>query len=288
MRIINSVRAMQRLGIAWRRCRVKVGFVPTMGSLHEGHLSLVRRARRRVGTKGKVIVSIYVNPAQFGPGEDLSKYPRDLARDEKLCGQAGVDVLFVPTDDQMYPGRDQGAYTTYVVETNLSKDMEGKSRPRHFRGVTTIVAKLFNIVRPDVAIFGAKDWQQAAIIRRMVCDLNIPVQIVVAPTRRETDGLAMSSRNQYLEGALRAQAVVIWQTVQRAKKTVLSSKRAIPASHLKNELKKFIERRPAARVDYIEFFDSDSLQPVPVVKRGTHIALAAFIGKTRLIDNAVL
>jgi pantoate--beta-alanine ligase len=288
MQIINSVRAMQRRALAWRRGGVPVGFVPTMGSLHDGHLSLVRRARQEVGTSGQVIVSIYVNPTQFGPREDWSKYPRDLERDKQLCRKAGVDVLFVPSDDQMYPGRDRGGYSSYVVEERLSKGMEGKSRLTHFLGVTTIVAKLFNIVLPRVAVFGAKDFQQAAIIKRMVRDLDFPVKIVVAPTQREPDGLAMSSRNEYLEGDLRTQAVTLWRAIQKAKQAVLSSKKPVPAEFLKKELKKFIELQPAARVDYIEFIEPESLQPVRLVNRGTHMALAVFIGKTRLIDNARL
>jgi len=190
---------MQRLARKWQG-KVRVGFVPTMGYLHEGHLSLVRRARRAVGRRGTVVLSIYVNPTQFGPGEDLSRYPRDLSRDQQLCRRAGVDVLFTPDDAQMYPGTEAGSYHTYVVEESLSKLMEGASRPGHFRGVTTIVAKLFNIVLPEVAVFGAKDFQQAAIIQRMALDLNFPVKILVAPTVREPDGLALSSRNKYLEG----------------------------------------------------------------------------------------
>src|SRR5437660_1242187 len=195
MRIVTSASAMQRLAQRWRRRGIHIGFVPTMGYLHEGHLSLVRRARQAVGARGRVAVSIYVNPTQFGPKEDLSRYPRDFARDKKLCRGAGVDVIFAPDDGEMYPQNGAGAHSAYVVEEALSGGMEGASRPTHFRGVTTIVAKLFNIVRPEVAVFGAKDFQQAAIIQRMTRDLNFPVKIVVAPTHREADGLAMSSRN---------------------------------------------------------------------------------------------
>ena len=185
MRIVTTAAAMQRLALGWRRAGTRVGFVPTMGYLHAGHVSLVQRARRLVGKRCIVVASIYVNPTQFAPTEDLSAYPRDLERDKKLCAKAGVDVLFLPSDAEMYPGRDAGGYSTYVVEEKLSQSMEGGSRPTHFRGVTTVVAKLFNLVLPDVAVFGAKDWQQAAIIRRMTRDMNFPVKIVVAPTRRE-------------------------------------------------------------------------------------------------------
>jgi pantoate--beta-alanine ligase len=279
---------MQRLAKRWQRSGVRVGFVPTMGFLHEGHLSLVRSARRMIGKTGKVVVSIYVNPTQFGPGEDFSRYPRDLKRDLKLCSAGSVDVVFAPSNDQMYPQKEGGAFSTYVIEESLSSGMEGAARPGHFRGVTTIVAKLFNIVLPDIAVFGAKDWQQAAIIKRMAADLNFPVKIVVAPTLREADGLAMSSRNKFLSSDERTQAVVLWQAIQQARQAVSSSKKPIPANRLKAELKWLVETRPAARVNYIEFFDPDTLATVAAVTRGTHMALAVFVGKARLIDNVEL
>jgi pantoate--beta-alanine ligase len=299
MQIVTSVAAMQRLALRWKRAGTPVGFVPTMGYLHEGHVNLMHKARRQAGKRGVVVVSVYVNPTQFALSEDLGNYPRDLPRDKKLCRDAGVDVLFVPDDKQMYPGssrRDDRTtqravpnnFSTYVVEESLSRGMEGASRPTHFRGVTTAVAKLFNIVLPDVAVFGAKDFQQAAVIKRMVRDLNFPVKIVVAPTVREADGLAMSSRNKYLSPDERAQAVALWQAIQQARETVKSSKVPVPSGRLSSELKWLIETRPAARVDYIEFFDPETLQPVAEVERGTHMALAVFVGKTRLIDNARL
>ncbi len=259
-----------------------------MGYLHEGHLSLVRRARRLVGERGMVVVSIYVNPTQFGPREDLSRYPRDFARDKKRCREAGVDLIFAPNDRAMYPGRDAGQYSTYVTEELLSRGMEGASRPGHFRGVTTIVAKLFNLVLPDAAVFGAKDFQQAAVIRRMTRDLNFPVKIVVAPTHRERDGLAMSSRNKYLEGSLRQQATVLWRAIKRAREAVKSSRAPLAAAKLKADLKQFIEREHAAHLDYVEFFDPETLAPAAKVSPGTQMALAVFFGKTRLIDNAHL
>lgn len=288
MRVVTSVAAMQLLALRWKRQGTRVGLVPTMGYLHEGHLSLVRKARRAVGAKGKVVVSIYVNPTQFGPNEDFAKYPRDFKRDKALCRQGGADVVFAPRDEQVYPRPVGAEYSAYVVEERLSQIMEGASRPGHFRGVTTVVAKLFNLVVPDVAVFGAKDFQQAAVIRRMVRDLNIPVKIVVAPTVRERDGLALSSRNKYLKGRLRAQAVVLWQSIRRAKTAVRKTRRAVAAGLLRKQLKQFIERQPAARVDYIEFFEPATLRAVTRVRRGTHMALAVFIGKTRLIDNALI
>lgn len=278
-----------------------VGFVPTMGYLHAGHLSLVHCARRAVGKPGVVVVSIYVNPTQFGPQEDFSRYPRDLRRDLNLCRAAGVDVVFTPSDKEMYPGEmrsrrgneaedprlDKRGYSTYVVEAKLSETMEGASRPGHFRGVTTVVAKLFNLILPDVAVFGAKDWQQAAIIKRMVADLNFPVKIIVAPTLREADGLAMSSRNKNLVGSLRSQATVLWCAIQMARSTVNKAK-AYPAAQLKAAVKKLVACEPAAKLDYVDFFEPDTLAPVSNVTRGTHMALAVFVGKTRLIDNAKL
>lgn len=288
MQTVSSIAAMQRLARRWQRQGVRVGFVPTMGYLHAGHLSLVKRARRLVGPHGKVVVSIYVNPIQFGPKEDFSRYPRDLRRDLKLCRTEGADAVFTPHDDEMYPhGRDD-AFSTYVVEETLSQQMEGNSRPGHFRGVTTIVAKLFNIVQPDIAVFGAKDFQQAAIIQRMTRDLNFPVNIVIAPTLREPDGLAMSSRNKYLEGELRTQAAALWHSIEKAQAAVRKSAKPIPAARLKAQLKEFIECEPAARVDYVEFFNPTTLAPSKKVTRDSHMALAVFVGKTRLIDNAAL
>ncbi len=286
MQKVASITAMQRLAAQWRRRGIQIGFVPTMGFLHDGHLSLVKRARQAVGKRGKVVVSIYVNPTQFGPTEDFSKYPRDLKRDLRLCRAAGVDTVFCPTDAQMYPGKDDGRFSTYVVEERLSQAMEGASRPTHFRGVTTIVAKLFNIVRPDVAVFGQKDFQQAAIIQRMVSDLNLPVKIVVAPTVREHDGLALSSRNKYLDPAQRAQATVLRRAVLRAQAAV--KRKPVSAKRLKADLKELIATAPLARLDYVEFFDPDTLTPAATVKRSTHMALAVFFGRTRLIDNGRL
>ncbi|MBI3874925.1 MAG: pantoate--beta-alanine ligase [Verrucomicrobia bacterium] len=288
MRIVTSTAQMQRHALAWRRKGVRVAFVPTMGFLHEGHLSLVRRARKLARARGVVVASIYVNPTQFAPHEDLAKYPRDFGRDRQLCRQNGVDAIFLPDDEQMYPGRSTGDYSTYVVEESLTRGMEGAARPAHFRGVTTIVAKLFNVVLPDAAVFGAKDFQQAVVVQRMTRDLNFPVRIVVVPTHREPDGLAMSSRNKYLNPAQRRQALVLWQSIQYARAVVRGAKRPVPAARLKKGLRRLIEREPEARVDYVEVFDPATLRPVSRVSHGTQLALAVFVGPTRLIDNARL
>ena len=277
---------MQRLAKKWQHDGIKIGFVPTMGYLHDGHLSLVREATKRVGKGGKVVVSIYVNPTQFAPTEDLAKYPRDLKRDLKMCRAEGADLVFTPADAEIYPGRAEGEYSTYVVEEKLSRSMEGAARPTHFRGVTTVVAKLFNLVLPDVAVFGQKDFQQAAVIKRMVSDLNFPVQIIVAPTLRERDGLAMSSRNKYLDPEQRAQAVILFHALQAARAAV--KKKSVSAAKLKKDLQEFITAAPLGRLDYVEFFDPETLEPVAQVKPGTQMALAVYFGKTRLIDNGRL
>ena len=279
---------MQRLARGWQRAGVRIGLVPTMGCLHAGHMSLVQRARQLLGQGAKVVVSIYVNPTQFGPNEDFSRYPRDMARDTWRCREERVDAVFAPDNAQMYPAAGADRFSTFVIEEELSRSMEGKSRPTHFRGVTTVVAKLFNIVQPNVAVFGAKDYQQAAVIKRMVRDLNFPLRIAVAPILREADGLAMSSRNKYLVGALRTDALVLRRSLEKAQAEVRKSSQPILAARLKAGLKRFIERSPAARLDYVEFFDPDTLVPVRNVTRGTQMALAVFVGKTRLIDNAAL
>jgi len=296
MLIVKSIASMQRLAGKWRRAGAPIGLVPTMGYLHEGHLSLLREARKRLGKGGRLVASIYVNPTQFAPDEDFVRYPRDLKRDLKLLRERSADAAFTPSDPEMYPGgamrlKDRTArravppdFGTTVMEENLSRTLEGVSRPGHFRGVTTVVAKLFNIVQPDLAVFGQKDFQQAAIIERMVRDLNFPVKIVVAPTVREPDGLAMSSRNKYLEGDLRRQATVLWRAIEAARTTVKKS-RAVSAAKLKADAKALIETEPDARPDYVEFLEPKTLAPVREVSRGAHMVLAVFIGKTRLIDN---
>jgi pantoate--beta-alanine ligase len=212
----------------------------------------------------------------------LDAYPRNFFGDKRFCAQAGVDILFAPSDAEMYPN----GFSTFVQEESLSQRMEGKARPMHFRGVTTVLTKLFHIIQPNVAIFGAKDFQQAAVVRKMVEDLNFQVKIIVAPIVREASGLALSTRNLYLSQAQRRRAAVIWQAIQHAKKTVAAG--TMPAESLEKELRGMITSQPQWQVDYIEFFDPQTLAPVRKVKRGTQIALAVFIGKTRLIDNATL
>jgi len=284
MQVVAQIAAMQRLARKWQHAGLRIAFVPTMGFLHPGHVSLILRARRAVGVGGKVVVSIYVNPTQFGPKEDFTRYPRDLKGDLQMCREAGADTVFTPDDQAMYPGKGEGLYSTFVVEEKLTQSMEGASRPSHFRGVTTVVAKLFHCVLPDVAVFGQKDFQQAAVIRRMTADLNFPVKIIVAPTLREPDGLAMSSRNKYLAGDQRRQATVLWRSLQAARAAVQGGS-PVKAVRLLEQLKKLIATEPEVRLDYLEFFNPNSLEPVSQVVPGTQAALAVFVGSTRLIDN---
>lgn len=279
MRICKTIKEIDAaLQIGRMRGR-RVGFVPTMGALHEGHLSLVRAARADCDT---VVVSIFVNPTQFGPTEDLAKYPRPFERDCELLEKENVDVVFAPSAEEIYPS----AVTTWVNVEDLSEKLDGRSRPGHFRGVTTVVSKLFHIVQPDVAIFGQKDAAQVAVIRHMVRDLNFPVEIVACPIVREPDGLAMSSRNAYLDAAQRKQALVLHRSLQAAKKLWnlggQSSAELIAAARAE------IAREPGVRIDYLEIVDSETLDPLEQVRPGALIAVAAFVGQTRLIDNTVL
>lgn len=282
---------MQSLALGWKRSSLSVALVPTMGALHAGHLSLIKRACQSVQLHGKVVVSIFVNPLQFTPNEDFKKYPRDLKNDLRQCQEAGADAVFTPSSEMMYPYegdsfRPELKHSTFVYENTLTRPMEGVTRPLHFRGVTTIVAKLFNITLPDYAVFGEKDFQQAAIIQRMVRDLNFPTQIVVAPIVREADGLALSSRNRYLSPSERKDALSLIHCIQAAREKVAQT--IYPAEALRKELKKRFEKIPSAKVDYIEFYNSDTLTPVDQVKPGVRIGLAVYIGKTRLIDNGIL
>lgn len=288
MRAVKTMAGMQRLARQWQRRGLRVGFVPTMGYLHAGHLSLVRAARSRVGARGRVVVSIYVNPIQFAPHEDLGRYPRDMRRDLRRCREAGVDVVFAPSDAEMYPGGKADGFSTFVVEESLSKPMEGKTRPTHFRGVATVVAKLFHAVLPTVAVFGAKDYQQAAVVKRMVRDLNFPVEVMVAPTVRAADGLALSSRNQYLSESERSQASVLFESIRLAGAMVRRARRGVPAERLRRLVAVEVARHASARLDYVAFFDPDTLEPQGRVRRGAHMALAVWMGRTRLIDNGRL
>jgi pantoate--beta-alanine ligase len=253
--------------------------VPTMGALHRAHGELVRVGREHAGQDGEVAVSIFVNPLQFEPGSDFERYPRPKQEDEEFCRAAGVDLLFRPNRDQMYHS-DQSAV---VDETELTNTLEGKSRPGHFRGVCTVVAKLFNILDPDVAVFGEKDFQQLAIIRRMVRDLNFRVQIVAVPTVREDDGLAFSSRNRYLNIEERAQAPVLRQALLKAAELVKSGETEV--ERIISAARAAIEIAPLARLDYLEIVDAETLQPIDTVRPNTLLAVATFFGKTRLIDN---
>jgi pantoate--beta-alanine ligase len=282
LRVIRSPAAMARLAAKWDRLVV---LVPTMGALHAGHLALVDRARREAGSRGLVAVSIFVNPTQFGPHEDLSKYPRPLRRDLELCRRHGVDLVFHPDAASMYvPDASMS-----VDETLLSAGLCGAARPGHFRGVCTVVAKLFNIVRPEAAIFGRKDYQQLAIIQRMVRDLNFPVRIVAHETVREPDGLALSSRNVYLTPEQRAQAPALRRALLQAAADARAGERD-PARLRHGIVRALTQEAPLARVDYMEMVDAENLQPAALRPNGEAVLLAAaiFFGKTRLIDNILL
>jgi pantoate--beta-alanine ligase len=254
-----------------------VVLVPTMGALHDGHAALVRRARKLAGKRGNVVVSIFVNPIQFGPNEDYSKYPRSPSQDLEICGACGADLVFRPSAEQMYhEGR-----SVFVDESSLSRRLCGASRPGHFRGVCTVVAKLFLILRPDVAVFGEKDWQQLAIIRRMVRDLDFPIRIVGHATIREPDGLAISSRNKYLTPEERAVAPDIYAALRKA----AAGGRVVD---ILNAGRRMIEKIPGARIDYLELVDAETIRPAKDFRRPMRLAVAVFLGKARLIDNIVV
>jgi pantoate--beta-alanine ligase len=253
-----------------------------MGALHAGHVSLLTHARTLAGKSGTVIATVFVNPSQFGPREDFSRYPRPFKRDQMLCRTAGVDLLFAPATDSLYPPE----FSTWVEEISVAEDLCGAARPGHFRGVCTIVLKLFNLCRPDTAVFGIKDFQQCAVIARMVRDLNVPVRLVFAPTVREEDGLALSSRNTYLSEAERAQAPVLYAALREARDAVQHGE--IRAATINRLLQRKIAAAPLARIDYIAIVNSETLQPVREIAPKTTAALAVFFGKTRLIDNIPL
>lgn len=256
-----------------------IGLVTTMGALHAGHLSLIRQARKE---NDIAAVSIFINPAQFGPKEDFKKYPRATAKDLRLCRQQGVDFVFMPRVDAMYPY----SYQTYVEVRELSVGLCARHRPGHFKGVATVVAKLFNIIRPDIAYFGQKDYQQALIIKKMAADLNLPVRIKVMPIIREKDGLAMSSRNIYLNSEQRLDAAVLYRALNTARGMV--KKGSADASKITAEMRKLILSVGQAKIDYIAIVDSRTLKPLAKARAGTLIAVAVWIGKTRLIDNVVI
>ncbi len=257
----------------------QIGFVPTMGYLHDGHLSLVRKAREECRS---VVVSIFVNPTQFGPAEDLSKYPRDLDRDLRLLEPLGVDLVWTPAAETMYPT----GYQTWVEVENLTRGLEGSMRPGHFRGVTTVVAKLFNAVQPERAYFGQKDAQQAVVIRRMTVDLDFPIKIIVCPTIREPDGLVMSSRNKYLEGGDRQAATILFRALGAARLAYDQGERE--AERLRQIMKGALATEARAQVQYVSCADYDTLEELETVKGKALLSMAVLVGKTRLIDNYVL
>lgn len=278
MRFVKKIDTIKKIIQREKKKGKIIGFVPTMGYLHEGHLSLVIIARKR---SQFLVVSIFVNPTQFGPAEDFHTYPSDLKRDIALLKKEGVDVVFYPSRKEMYPSD----YKTYVEVHDLTTLLCGTSRPIHFQGVTTVVLKLFNIVEPDIAVFGQKDYQQAVILKRMVKDLNLNVKIVTGKIIRETDGLAMSSRNNYLTEIQRRNGVVLYESLEWLKLAYHSG--LTDSKKANKKMRSMIELR-GGKIDYVEMVDKNTLQPVKTLKKGTLVCLAVFFGKTRLIDNTVL
>ncbi len=279
MDIIKSVTEMQQRAVSARTAGQTISFVPTMGFLHQGHLSLLEEGRRRGDL---LVLSIFVNPTQFGPGEDLDVYPRDLEQDSQLAQQADVDIIFAPDAKDIYPP----GYATYVNVEGISEPLCGSSRPGHFRGICTVVSKLFNIIQPQVAIFGNKDFQQLAVIKRMTLDMNLPVEILGLPIFREADGLAMSSRNVYLTQDQRKQALVLSQSLATAKELVGAGE--LDCAAIIAQLKKNIAQQPDARIDYVQICHQLTLEDQIRVDADSVLLLAVFIGKTRLIDNSHL
>ena len=279
IRVISGITQMRKFSAESRVKNKTIGFVPTMGYLHQGHLSLIRQAKRDCDI---CVVSIFVNPIQFGPQEDYKKYPRDLEQDSILAKSAGCDCIFYPKAEDMYP---QG-YLTDVNVQKVSDCLCGLSRPGHFKGVATVVTKLLNIVGPDIAYFGGKDYQQALLIKKMIRDLNMPLRIKVMPCVREPDGLALSSRNTYLNSQERQDAVVLFQSLQKIKEMIGKSERN--SKNLIKEIKKMILKKKTAKIDYLAVVNAQTLEPVSFVKEKTLVALAVWIGKTRLIDNILL
>lgn len=274
--VISTINEVRTIVNKWKSEGLTVGFVPTMGYLHEGHESLIKKAYEE---NDKVIVSIFVNPIQFGPKEDLSTYPRDLERDTVLCKNAGADIVFHPENEEMY----YKDFSTFVDMDGLTNELCGKSRPTHFKGVCTVVTKLFNIVTPHRAYFGEKDAQQLAVIKRMVRDLNIDVEVVGCPIIREEDGLAKSSRNTYLSEEERIAATILNKALTLAKNKIANGERV--ASNIVNSIIETISTEPLARIDYVQVVDSLSIEPVITLDKSVLVAIAVFIGKTRLIDN---
>lgn len=281
METIGEIIKARELISSWRKTGQTIGLVPTMGYFHEGHLELMRRARE---ASDRVVVSLFVNPAQFGPGEDFERYPRDQKRDQALAREAGVDLLFMPSAAEMYP---PGYHTYLEIDPELSGILCGRSRPGHFRGVATVVTKLLNILTPQKAFFGQKDAQQLIIIKTLVRDLNLPVEIVSVPTVREPDGLALSSRNVYLTPEERQKATVLFAALQAAREAVLT-RRVQKAAELAAMVREELESEPLARAEYVEVRSAENLSSLDDLKGPILVALAVWFGKTRLIDNLIL
>lgn len=279
LKVIKDISEMQNLASQFRQEGKTIGFVPTMGALHQGHLSLMEHAKEESDI---VIVSIFVNPSQFGPGEDLNQYPRDMEGDIEKTGSAGVDILFTPAPSEIYPE----GFRTYVSVEGLSEILCGKTRPGHFRGVSTVVLKLFNIIKPHKSFFGQKDYQQTVIIRRMVKDLNVDTDIIVLPTVREADGLAMSSRNQYLKKDDRKAAAVIYRSLLQAGRLFESG--VSGTERLRNTILSVLKEEPSVHTEYISIINPETLEEETFAENGTVIVVAARIGNTRLIDNIIL
>ena len=276
MLIANTIKEVREVTSSWRKQELSIGLVPTMGFIHDGHKSLMEKARIE---NEKVVVSIFVNPLQFGPAEDYEKYPRDLEHDKKVCKEAGIDLIFVPTVSEIYPSRN----FAYVDIEELGNGLCGAKRPGHFRGVCTVVSKLFNIVLPDRAYFGEKDAQQLAIIKRMVKDLNFDIDIVACPTVREPDGLAMSSRNSYLSSEERKAALTISKSLKLAKAALSGNEKN--ADSIKKIVCDELSRERLIRIDYVDIVNPDTLEPITQIDGPVLVAVAAFVGRTRLIDN---
>lgn len=279
MEIINNPRDMQAASEAWRQQHQTIALVPTMGYFHEGHLSLMRYGRTQAD---RLVVSLFVNPTQFGPGEDLDRYPRDPERDAALAREVGVDVLYTPTSAQMYPE----GYQTYVTVEEVSQGLCGASRPGHFRGVATVVLKLFHQVLPHLAVFGEKDYQQLVVIKRLVADLNVPVEVVGRPIVREADGLALSSRNTYLNPEQRQAALCLFQALTKARDAAASGE--TKANTILSQVRQTITSTPETRLDYAVLVDPETLQSVDTIQGSARLAVAAWVGDTRLIDNMLL
>jgi pantoate--beta-alanine ligase len=279
MKVAKTIESVRNLVKAARSKGKIIGFVPTMGALHIGHISLIEAAAKKCDF---VVVSIFVNPTQFGPGEDFEKYPRPLKADLEICRKAGVDVVFAPSPQQMYPGEN----LTWVNVEKLTGQLCGQFRPGHFSGVTTVCAKLFNIVAPDIAFFGQKDAQQAIVIKRMVTDLNMPLKIVVCPTVRQADGLAVSSRNQYLTRQQKKNAPLIYKSLQKCQKLIEDG--VIDSKTIINQMRKILQQAPSIKIEYISIVDADTLQELKKITGKVLTAVAVKIGSTRLIDNIVV